>query len=356
MNDLLPTRSRIVLVEDDIMLARTTRRALSELHDVDIDVCHDVASAREALSRPFSVLVSDFNLPDGTGLDVLAAAAEAAPRAPRILVTASTQWDTAARCINEGGAYRVLAKPLSSDVLVATVAGAIILKRDHDSRVEADALAQMHQIELASASADLFVERLNVERLHEELAAAGRQTLALALAQAIDRRFGDDGPSTEQVALVSRRLAERLGVDAQRVRTIEVAALLRRIGSIALRDDASPDVVGEIGAQILRTTGIASEVQDVLDDQGEHFDGTGVNGRGGISIALGSRVLAVAVRYLEFTRGSTRPEVHRGACEALVRDEVLDAEIVAVFVTQPGDTWHVENRHTLPYAPSFARA
>jgi len=71
------------------------------------------------------VIVSDQRMPGMTGVEVLKAFKEHAPRAMRILLTGYADQNAIAASINEGEVFRYLTKPCPQDVLKATIALAV---------------------------------------------------------------------------------------------------------------------------------------------------------------------------------------------------------------------------------------
>ncbi len=103
------TRMSILLVEDDPLVARATARLLRLRHEVT--VAGGVAEALAALAgRAFDVVVSDFDLGDGTGDEVLARAAEVQPAARRVLYSGVS-------CRGARFAQRVVQKPATLEEL-----------------------------------------------------------------------------------------------------------------------------------------------------------------------------------------------------------------------------------------------
>ena len=347
MNQLSPSPARIVLVEDDVALARSTRRLLSDLEGVTIDTCYDVASARSALTRDFDVLLSDFHLPDGTGAEVMAAAASSFASAPRILVTANTKWDCAAQSINEGGAFRVLGKPCSDDILVATVGHALAVKRENDARIREQAVVKKHHLEIVAANADLFIDSLTRSRA----ASDARHRLIRALGRAIDRRFGPEYSKVTKLASMARAFAAHIGVSGDELFAIESGVLLHRLGSIALRDGDSAETIPDLGAEILQEIGLPSSIQRVVADYGERFDGTGLHGRHGQGIALGARILAVVQRYVERMGDRADRSTHETVCLEMITAEDLDPNLVASFVVEHTGAFQSRDDATLPFVP-----
>ncbi|MCB9600775.1 MAG: sigma-54-dependent Fis family transcriptional regulator [Sandaracinus sp.] len=89
-------------------------------HDVVV-----VEGVREALARlgadpPYDAVVTDLMMPDGTGLEVLAAARERSEATQVVVITAFAATDRAVEAMRLG-AYDFLEKPFKNDVLLATL-------------------------------------------------------------------------------------------------------------------------------------------------------------------------------------------------------------------------------------------
>jgi response regulator RpfG family c-di-GMP phosphodiesterase len=337
------TRTRVVLVEDDVLLAKATRRALLELDDdFDVDVFHDPAKAMaDLLERPFDVVISDFDFgaDEVTGADVLETASKACSDAPRILVTARLEWSTAARSINEGKVFRVVAKPFADDVLLTAVSEAIELKRARDLKREARMLGKRHQNEIAGANARLLTQNLLLSRDAEER----ERAFIVAVADAVDTRLGAR-PLAHSMAGMARTLACKLGISPDATHAVELGALLHRIGYVRAAQNTDRARIAAIGAEIARNAKMPEDVVRIVEEQCHRYDGgTGLDGTG---ICMGARILAVVARYMEATSGAMPGDIdaHRLACEAMERDSSLDPEIVAIVATHPAETWGQSER------------
>ena len=115
-----PTRRRALVADDDEQMRRTVARMLrkSGFDVVDVDTGFKAISALE--SHTFDVVVSDVQMPDGGGLDLLRAVRRIDLDVPVILMTGEPSLSAAAEAV-EYGAFRYLTKPLDSDVFVKTV-------------------------------------------------------------------------------------------------------------------------------------------------------------------------------------------------------------------------------------------
>ena len=119
---LRPPEPRILLVDDEPAL-RQTLTILLKRQGYDVIAC---AGQREALSairsspRPFPVILTDLSMPDGSGLDVLAAAKARSGATQVILITAYSTVENAVSAMS-GGAYDFVTKPFDNAELTALV-------------------------------------------------------------------------------------------------------------------------------------------------------------------------------------------------------------------------------------------
>jgi EAL domain-containing protein (putative c-di-GMP-specific phosphodiesterase class I)/CheY-like chemotaxis protein len=119
---------RILVVEDDLLLARTLTRVLTAA-GADVTLAQNGLVATQMIKvRAFDVLLTDVQLPQLSGLEVARCAREVDQNATVIMMTGSPNLDTAVRAV-ELGAYRYLIKPTPTRLLVETVQEAARLSR-----------------------------------------------------------------------------------------------------------------------------------------------------------------------------------------------------------------------------------
>ena len=124
-------RRRVLVVDDESQIVEVLRAYL-EREGMIVETCGSVAEAVPALTRIApDVLVLDITLPDGSGLDVLRAAASPNARIPTIMLTA--RGDEADRVLGlELGADDYVTKPFSPRELVARVRS-LLRRTSHDA-------------------------------------------------------------------------------------------------------------------------------------------------------------------------------------------------------------------------------
>jgi two-component system response regulator TctD len=110
--------SRVLLVEDDSLLARALMRLLSgEGYAVDHVTSGEIA-LEVAEQEPYEVAVLDIGLPDLSGLEVLRSLRQRGSHLPVLLLTARDAIADRVRGLDEG-ADDYLTKPFDSDELLA---------------------------------------------------------------------------------------------------------------------------------------------------------------------------------------------------------------------------------------------
>jgi len=119
-----PESKRLLVVDDEMLVLAALRETLL-LEGYEVIACED---AREALpllgSKPFSVILTDQQMPGLSGLEFLAEAKKIQPNATRILITAVLSLGTVIDAINRGEVYRFIVKPWLREELLVTVKNA----------------------------------------------------------------------------------------------------------------------------------------------------------------------------------------------------------------------------------------
>ncbi len=116
-------RRRVLIVDDERLLAEALREVLSDDHDVEVASTAGQAIRRLQADAGIEVVLCDVQLPDGTALDVLAAYRAAWPGRERrlVFVTGGGAQQPGIRAALATGAHRLLAKPFDLDDVPALI-------------------------------------------------------------------------------------------------------------------------------------------------------------------------------------------------------------------------------------------
>ena len=114
--------NRILVVDDDALILQALSRILqAEGYEV---ICH--ADPLQAMhERDFTVVITDFMMPQMNGVELLAELRKHNPAAVRVLLTAAGDFKVASEAINQGEVYRILGKPWSIADLSSCVKQAV---------------------------------------------------------------------------------------------------------------------------------------------------------------------------------------------------------------------------------------
>ena len=283
--------SRILLVEDHTALRRAVGRRLSRNHDVH--AVGDLAAALEHVHarNEIDVIVTDIDLPDGNGIDLVQRCRRVDACIGAVVVTGVDDADLAARVV-AASVQGYLLKPFESTELEVNVANASRWRSlEQESRRHRDGLASLVQQRTAE-----------VKHSHEET--------IVRLAMAAEFRDPETANHLHRMSTYSALLARRAGFDADRCEMIRLASPMHDIGKLGI-----PDAVlthtgrfdqeqrrimnrhTEIGWDILHgsTSPLIEMAAVIARSHHEWWDGSGQpDGLRGEEIPLEGRIVAIA--------------------------------------------------------------
>lgn len=123
---------RILLVDDEPNILASLKRELRKHNDAfEIETC---ASAAEALERAratrYSLVITDYRMPEMDGVAFLDAFQKIQPDAARIMLSGQTDRDGLAASINYTHIHRFINKPWSEPELVAAVSQVLAYRKE----------------------------------------------------------------------------------------------------------------------------------------------------------------------------------------------------------------------------------
>jgi DNA-binding NtrC family response regulator len=121
----------VVCVDDDAEVLAVVVRC-AKMEPVEVRSTQDPHQALTwVATEDVAVLISDYEMPQMSGADLLEAARKVRPSTVRVLVTGRKTLDTAVEGINRGEVYRYVSKPFEADRVRAVVREAVAKHLEH---------------------------------------------------------------------------------------------------------------------------------------------------------------------------------------------------------------------------------
>ena len=259
------------------------------------------------------VIVSDQQMPEMEGVDLLARVRELHPDIVRLMFTGKSEIGVAAEAINRGEIYRLITKPCKSDELRSALSQAF----EHHSM-----LRELERLHRVTHDQNLRLQTLNrdleakVAKRTRQLAQSNRDLrvgyihTVGALAEAVDAKDPYTRGHSERVGVYSSRIAREMDLNRELIERVYISGLLHDVGKIGIPDAilTKPDRLSDeeytliqthpaIGARILESVAFLREVAPCVKHHHEWYDGStrgypaGLKGK---DIPLPARVIAVA--------------------------------------------------------------
>jgi response regulator RpfG family c-di-GMP phosphodiesterase len=311
--------NRILFVDDEENVLRSLKRLfMSEDYTVLTALSGpDGLAVLKEVEVP--VIVSDQRMPVMTGAEFLEKSRELSPDSVRIILTGYADVEAAIGAINRGGAYRYVSKPWNDNELLLVIKDAFdkyrlvkenkylteltIQQNDELKKwsTELEFYVQQHTIELTNQNKEL--KKLNAKLKNNVSEVLG------SLSGLIELRNRSMRNHSNNVALLSKSIAEEIGLTSPETETIAVGAQLHDIGKIG-----APDIILIKNIDELSSDEMAEYVKHPIRGQAaidgiEDFRGPGIlvrhhhewyNGKGfpdglkGENIPIGARIISIA--------------------------------------------------------------
>jgi response regulator RpfG family c-di-GMP phosphodiesterase len=319
-----PMHSILVVDDEEIVLVALRDTLQREGYRV-VTSANAVQALTLLKEQPFSVIISDQQMPMITGLEFLAQVKQIQPDATRILITAVLSLSTVIDAINKGEIYRFVVKPWLREELLATVRNAV-------QRYEL--ICKNLVLRATTVAMNEKLSKLN-QALEEQVAKVAEQNQQLAsLNGALEKNLQHSvqlcvrtmqtfyptlGNQARRVYELCTALADGLALPPDDRKVLEISAWLHDIGLMGVPrrlikqwQDAPDSISSAERALIAQHPVIGQELAEFGHDlervgvliraHHECFDGSGYPDRlQGENIPWLARLLAVAVYYAEST-------------------------------------------------------
>jgi putative two-component system response regulator len=342
--------STILLIEDERALRRATARRLERSHVVH--VAGDAAEActtYEAHRTEIEVVVTDIDLPDGDGIDLVRRFRQSDPTVGAVVATGVDDPGVAGRVV-ASQVQGYLLKPFEHTELEVNVANALRWRQlEQENRRHREHLTDL-------------------VRLRTEEVRASRWETIRRLAIAAEYRDPETADHIERMSAYSGILAQRAGLPDDRCEEIRLASPMHDIGKLGIPDDvlthtglfdpAQRSVMNQhtlFGWEILSgsDSSLLQTAAVIARSHHEWWDGTGYPfGLGGEQIPLEGRIVAIADVFDALTSPRRyKPAISVGEAIGMMvaeRGTHFDPELLDLFVEDLDDLLAVRHAFADP--------
>lgn len=131
----------VLCVDDDPVVLAAVRQVLSTAGFRVLVTSSAAEVFRLVEAEPVDVLLADVQMPEADGVDLVVEVRRRRPDVARIMLSASTRFESVVRALNEGEVFRFLTKPLDPRALVGAVEDAVA-RRETSARADRERRAR----------------------------------------------------------------------------------------------------------------------------------------------------------------------------------------------------------------------
>lgn len=308
-------KDKILCVDDDVSILQSQKRLLRKYFEVM--TAEGGAQALEVMKRhgPFSVVISDMNMPGMNGIDFLAQSRKICADTTRIMLTGDSDLKTAEDAVNEGNIFRFLRKPCPPDQIAKSIKAAIT------------------QYHLVVAEKEVLEETLN------KTIGVLIDILEIAKPQAFAR--------TARVKKYMTQILQLLDIELENAWQYEMAPMLFPLGCIAIPEEIllkyyAGKCLSEAETELCLTHPLVAfeqltkiprmeEMANIIKYQNKNFDGSGFpeDRIAGNDIPWVARVLKAVIDYDGYQMQKMEP--YEALQRMKAQRERYDPEILAIF-------------------------
>jgi response regulator RpfG family c-di-GMP phosphodiesterase len=341
-----PELKRVLIVDDEQVVLTALSKTL-QAEGYEVSAVEDPLQAIHLMrTTPFSVVLSDQQMPALSGLEFLAMVKEAQPNATRILITAVLSLNTVIDAINRGEVYRFIVKPWLREELLVTIRNAALryelLYRNEALHAQTAAMND----QLAAQLKELDAKNQQLQQLNQMLQKNLDRSVQLC-AKTMETFYPLLGQRARRVFIICQAMADTLKLPDEQRRVLETCSRLYDIGLVGAQRElirkwqetpylltpeerAVIELHPALGQELVAFVADLEAVGATIRGHHEHYDGSGYPDKlSGDEIPWLARLLAVAIAYgdhpssdasaLEYIKTSSGALYDPDAVRALLR-------------------------------------
>jgi response regulator RpfG family c-di-GMP phosphodiesterase len=332
MEEQLPTtltdKPKVLLVDDEASILNSLRRLLRG-QPYDVLLATSGAQALEIMAQQsIDLVMSDARMPNMDGATLLAHIHQRYPDTTRIMLTGYADPTVIIKAINEGQIHRYISKPWHDEEMLLTLRQTLAYQHSERERLRLvqETRDQNQQLKLLNATLEKHVAARTAELqqtadmldlAYEELKHS-YVTSTEVFSLLANLRLAPAKQTNRQIIELVRVYCQRHDLDEGTRRDLTMAAALYNIGKLSWTDSmmtAPADLLHHNDREryrgypkqsesLLMTLEPMKDAARLILHHQERWDGNGFPDRlKGEAIPFGSRLLKLAVDFIELQRG-----------------------------------------------------
>jgi len=345
------TQPRVLIVDDEKMIVRSLSRLL-RMRGLDVVTAAGSTEALALLSQQeIALVLTDYNMPDMNGLDLMIEIRMRYPDTVRIMLTAFSEQHLMQNAINRGEIYRFFSKPWNEDELMSAITSGLV--RNRSVRGEKKHLLKQREAIVTAKQQMLLEKERFMEEREQILDALNRSNIetVTAIAEAIELKDSYTRGHCTRVRNYAFRIARKIDLSPELLTDLSYGALLHDCGKIGISEEIllKPGQLDPFqrqrieehpvkGYHLTRSVHHLQTASIFIRQHHEQWNGRGYpDGLKGEDIHICARMIAIADMFDAMT--SDRP-YRKGMAVSKAREillnsksKQLDPQLVDIFIT-----------------------
>jgi putative two-component system response regulator len=316
----LKYKHSILIIDDEEAILNTFKRILAH-EDYEIHTaCNglDGLNKLHAANKPFSLIISDQQMPVMTGVQFFAEIKDIFPETGRILLTGYANTEAIIDAINKGGIHLYLTKPWRTEELLFHIKQSLsktelllenkrlneLIKKQNDELLEFN---KFLEDKVKQKTADLSAKAEELKSSYEKSQIILDGTVR-AMSKIVESRDPYTSGHQERVAKIACDIAAEMTLAEDQTESIRIAATLHDIGKISVPSEilSKPGHLSDMEMGIIRTHCQAAydilntiifpyPIAEIILQHHERMNGSGYpRGLVGNAILLEARIIGIA--------------------------------------------------------------